>query len=327
MSLRDSSLRLARQVIALEIEELQRLHDQLDESFVVAIQRIQACLENRGKIIVCGVGKSGNICKKIAATLNSTGSTAVNLNVMDALHGDLGVVDERDVALMLSYSGETTELLQLLPHIKRFGVVVIAMTGKKDSTLAKEADVSLNVYVEREACPLQLAPTSSTTVMLVLGDAIAMTLLEERGFKADDFARLHPGGSLGRVLLTKVSDVMRSGEQLAKVHEFTPVDVALKLMTKARAGAALVVDANDVLLGIFTHGDFVRAFQRDHQIAKTAVVELMTRQPIVIQSDRMASEALAVLEKYRIDDIAVVNDKGQAVGLIDSQDLSRQKIF
>ncbi|MCB1065414.1 MAG: SIS domain-containing protein, partial [Verrucomicrobiae bacterium] len=210
-------LEKARRVIQMEIAELNRLVDRIGESFSAAIDALRTTVEARGKVIIVGVGKSGNIGQKLAATLNSTGAPATVLDCQDALHGDLGLVTATDVVLALSYSGETDELLNLLPHLKRRGVTVIGITGRPDSTLGRAADVVLDVNVEREACPMNLAPTSSTTTMLVLGDALAMVLLEARGFGEDDFAMLHPGGSLGRALLTKVTEIMRTGEQLARV--------------------------------------------------------------------------------------------------------------
>jgi len=252
----------ARRVIQLEIDELQRLHARIDESFARAIELLLTGVRQRGKLIVCGVGKSGNIGRKLAATLNSTGATTVLLNVGDALHGDLGVIDPGDLAIMLSYSGETTELLDLLPHLKRFDIPIIAITGGMQSTLARNADVVLDVHVTQEACPLNLAPTSSTTTMLVLCDALAMALLEARGFQSEDFARLHPGGSLGRALLTRVSDVMRSGEQLAVIQPDTTVREGLQAMTRARSGAAIVTNPDGTLAGVFTHGDLFALFRR-----------------------------------------------------------------
>ncbi len=317
----------ARRVIQLEIDELQRLHARIDDSFARAIELMLPCVRNRGKLIVCGVGKSGNIGRKLAATLNSTGATTVLLNVGDALHGDLGVVDPGDLAILLSYSGETSELLDLLPHLKRFDISIVAITGGLQSTLAKNADVVLDVHVTQEACPLNLAPTSSTTTMLVLCDALAMALLEARGFQSEDFAKLHPGGSLGRALLTRVSDVMRSGDQLAKITPDTHVREALEAMTKARSGAAIVENDDGTLAGVFTHGDFVRAFQKDDAIAAKAVSGFMTPSPISIQADKLAAEVLATLQKYRIDDVVVVDGDGRAVGMIDTQDLTRLRLI
>lgn len=317
----------ARRVIQLEIDELMRLHARIDETFSRAIEALLAGVTTGGKIIVCGVGKSGNIGRKLAATLNSTGATTVLLDVGDALHGDLGVVGPGDVAIMLSYSGETSELLNLLPHVKRFGLPVIAITGAKESTLARNADVTLDVHVTQEACPLNLAPTSSTTAMLVLCDALAMALLEARGFQAEDFARLHPGGSLGRALLTRVSDVMRRGEQLANITPATTVREGLQAMTKARSGAAVVANADGTLAGVFTHGDFVRAFQRDNAIADKPVSEFMTPRPVSIQADKLAAEVLATLQTFRVDDIVVVDDVGRPVGMVDTQDLTRLRLI
>lgn len=316
----------ARRVIQLEIEELQRLHARIDETFSRAIGLMLEVVRKKSKVIVCGVGKSGSIGHKLAATLNSTGATTVLLNVGDALHGDLGVVDPGDLAVLLSYSGETSELLDLLPHLKRFGTPIVAITGAAQSTLAKNADVVLDVHVTQEACPLNLAPTSSTTTMLVLCDALAMALLEARGFQSEDFARLHPGGSLGRALLTRVSDVMRSGDQLAVIQPETAVREALQAMTRARSGAAIVAHADGTLAGVFTHGDFVRAFQKNNAIADLPVRDFMTPRPVSIQADRLAAEVLATLEKNRVDDIVVVDASGKPVGMVDTQDLTRLRL-
>ena len=316
----------ARRVIRLEIDELERLHARIGESFSRAIERLLYCFENRGKIIVCGVGKSGNIGRKLTATLNSTGATSVCLDVGDALHGDLGVIDQGDLAILLSYSGETSELVDLLPHLKRLGLPIIAITGDASSTLARHADCVLDVHVTQEACPLNLAPTSSTTAMLVLCDALAMVLLESRGVQPEDFAKLHPGGSLGRALLTRVSDVMRRGDQLALVPLSTTVQEALQAMTRARSGAAVIVGPDGALAGVFTHGDFVRAFQKDHAIAELPVTQFMTVKPISIQADKLAAEVLATLEKVRVDDLVVLNEAGHPVGMVDTQDLTRLRL-
>ena len=322
-----SRLEQARRVITLEIEELQGLHERLGAEFEKAIELALNCLARQGKLIVCGVGKSGNIGQKLAATLNSTGAPAVNLSVGDALHGDLGLLAPQDLCLLMSHSGETAELLNLIPHIKRLGLPIIAMTGDGNSTLARHADCTLDVSVKQEACPLNLAPTSSTTVMMVMGDALAMVLLQARGFQAEDFARLHPGGTLGRNLLTRVSDVMRQGPQLALIRPQCSVGEALRAMTQARAGAALVVEESGQLLGIFTHGDFVRAFQRVANIADEPVSAHMTHQPLCIAQDRLAAEVLAMLENSRVDELVVVDAQGHPVGLVDTQDLSRMHLL
>jgi arabinose-5-phosphate isomerase len=316
----------ARLVIETEIEGLRRMAGSLDSRFVEAVEILHHTLDQRGKIVVIGVGKSGNIGHKIAATLNSTGATAVVLDSQNALHGDLGLLSDGDAVLAMSYSGETRELLDLLPFIKRFEVKVIAMTGNMDSTLSRLGDVALDTSVEREACPLNLAPTSSSTAMLAMGDALAMVLLETRGFTDEDFARFHPGGSLGRALLTRVSDIMRSDKELPVVGEDADVFAALDAMNRARAGACLILDADGGLAGIFTHGDFARSFRIDPLLGEKPVASLMTRRPITVQSDALAVEVLRTIGKNRIDDIVVLDGQRKPVGLIDTQDLARLKI-
>ncbi len=316
----------ARLVIETEIEGLQRMSGLLDGSFVEAVNILHQILDNRGKIVVVGVGKSGNIGHKIAATLNSTGGTAVVLDSQNALHGDLGLLSDGDAVLALSYSGETRELLDLLPYIKRFDVKVIALTGNKNSTLARLSEVTLDTSVGREACPLNLAPTTSSTAMLVMGDALAMVLLESRGFTEKDFARFHPGGSLGRALLTRVSDIMRSDLALPTVDEAADVFGALDAMNRVRAGACLILAADGKLAGIFTHGDFARGFRADPLLGGKPVASLMTRNPITVRADALAVEVLRTLGKNRIDDIVVLDETDRPVGLIDTQDLARLKI-
>lgn len=320
-------LEKARRVIALELAEVQRLNARLDGSFVEAVRMIQQSVENRGKVVVVGVGKSGHIGEKIAATLTSTGSPAVVLNSLNALHGDLGVVADGDVVLALSYSGETDELVNILPALSRFDVRIVAMTGNPKSFLAQNSHVHLDVSVEQEACPLNLAPTSSTTVMLVLGDALAMVLLEARGFRKEDFARFHPGGRLGRTLLLKVHQIMRGADQMAVVHPAMAVREVLQEMSRRKAGAAVVVDAAGKLLGIFTHGDFARHFQLNPALGDSPVEQFVTRNPITIGSERLAAEVLHVLEQHRIDDLVVVDAQNVPVGVVDSQDLARFKLI
>ena len=317
----------AARVIDLEISELQRLRQRLGESFVRAVDLIKAAVEARGKVIVLGVGKSGHIGEKIAATLTSTGSPAVVLNSLNALHGDLGVVADGDVVLALSYSGETEELLRILPAIARFQVGVIAMCGAADSTLAQNCDVFLDINVEQEACPLNLAPTSSTTVMLALGDALAMVLLEARGFQKEDFAKFHPGGMVSRSLLLRVHQIMRPRAAVALVRPDANIRAVLGTMTAVRAGAAVVAGEDEQLLGIFTHGDFVRHFQTDPRIGERLVADLMTLNPVVVHQDKLAVEVLNLLERHRIDDLVVVDDRGVPVGIVDSQDLTKLKLL
>lgn len=321
------ALARARTVISIESAALDRMAERLDDSFSRAVTLLQDSLAARGKVIVIGVGKSGNIGHKIVATLNSTGAPAVVMSSQNALHGDLGLVGDGDVVLALSYSGETRELLDLLPFIRRADVRVIALTGKLDSTLARLSDVALDTSVDREACPLNLAPTSSSTAMLVMGDALAMALLEARGFREDDFARFHPGGALGRALLTRVKDIMRAETALPTVKEDDRVLDALQAMTVARAGACIILTETGNLAGIFTHGDFARAFQLDPMLGERQISLLMTRNPITVQADSLAVEALNRIGKNRIDDVVVVDEAGAPIGLVDTQDLARLKLI
>ncbi len=316
----------ARWVIGMQADSLRDMAARIDPGFGSAVTAIQTSLENRGKVVVIGVGKSGNIGHKIVATLNSTGATAVVLNAQSALHGDLGLLSDGDVVLALSYSGETQELMGLLPFIRSFDVQVVALCGKKNSSLSAAADLTLDTSVAREACPLNLAPTSSSTAMLVMGDALAMVLLESRGFTESDFARYHPGGSLGRALLLKVGDVMRREEKMPTVGVTARVVDAVAEMNRSRAGACLILDDSGKLAGIFTHGDFARGYEKNPSLGTLPVAEIMTRNPISLTEDSLAVEAVKQVGEKRIDDIVVVNTEGTPVGLIDAQDLARLKL-
>jgi arabinose-5-phosphate isomerase len=320
-------LEKAARVLDIEIFELQRLRSRLHESFSRAVELIKETVDARGKVVVLGVGKSGHIGAKIAATLTSTGSPAVVLDSSNALHGDLGVIADGDVVLALSASGETDELVRILPAIARFQVKIIAMCGDPNSVLGQNAHLFLDVNIEQEACPLNLAPTSSTTVMLALGDALAMVLLEARGFNKEDFAKFHPGGMIGRSMLIRVHQIMRPREAMAIVSTDAPVREVLKAMTSVRAGAAVVIDADQQLLGIFTHGDFVRHFQSDSRIGERLVADLMTLNPVTVHKDKLAVEVLNLLERHRIDDLVVIDDDNAPVGIVDSQDLTRLKLL
>jgi arabinose-5-phosphate isomerase len=291
------------------------------------VQLIKDAVDARGKVVVLGIGKSGHIGSKIAATLTSTGSPAVVLDSSNALHGDLGMVADGDVVLALSVSGETDEMLRILPAIARFDVKIIALCGDEKSTLAQNAHVFLDANVQQEACPLNLAPTSSTTAMLALGDALAMVLLEARGFQKEDFAKFHPGGFVGRSLLMRVYQIMRQRDAMALVRPDTPVREVLSAMTTVRAGAAVVAGEDRQLLGIFTHGDFVRHFQADSRIGERLVADLMTLNPVTVHQDKLAVEVLNLLERHRIDDLVVVDDANVPVGIVDSQDLTRLKLL
>src|SRR5947207_4409152 len=281
-------LEKAKRVLEIEIFELTRLRERLGENFTRAVELIKEAVDARGKVVVLGVGKSGHIGAKIAATLTSTGSPAVVLDSSNALHGDLGMVADGDVVLALSASGETEELLRILPAIARFQVKIIALCGNPKSTLAQNAHLFLDVNVEQEACPLNLAPTSSTTAMLALGDALAMVLLEARGFRKEDFAKFHPGGVIGRSLLMRVRQVMRPPESMALVSPNTPIREVLNAMTSVRAGAAVVAGEDRQLLGIFTHGDFARHFQTDPKVGERLVADLMTLNPVTVHQDKLA---------------------------------------
>src|ERR1043166_8201309 len=320
-------LEKARRVLELEISELQRLRQRLGDDFSRAVALIKDAVDARGKVVVLGVGKSGHIGSKIASTLTSTGSPAVVLDSLNALHGDLGVVADGDVILALSSSGETEEVVRVLPAIGRFQVKIIAMCGDANSTLASNAHVVLDVNVEQEACPLNLAPTSSTTAMLALGDALAMVLLEARGFNKEDFAKFHPGGKIGRSLLIRVHQLMRPREAMAVVAPKTPIRDVLKEMTSVRAGAAVVAGEDRQLLGIFTHGDFARHFQSDPKVGERLVADLMTITPVSVHQDKLAVEVLNLLERHRIDDLVVVDDNNVPVGIVDSQDLTKLKLL
>jgi arabinose-5-phosphate isomerase len=290
------------------------------------VETIAAALAQRAKIVVVGIGKSGNVGQKIAATLTSTGSTSVVLNSVDALHGDLGIVNDGDVVLALSYSGESEELLNLLPALKRFSVKIISFTGNLKSSLARHSDVALNVKVPKEACPFNLAPTSSTTATLVMGDALAMAVLSARGFKQKDYARLHPAGAIGRAMLLKVGDIMRTGNRNAIADENMPVKEALFVMTRAKSGSLSVVNARGKLAGVFTDGDFRRHMAGNENLLSQPLKKVMTRNPICIRDDALATEALKIFNERNIDDLIVVNAKREPVGLVDSQDLPKLKI-
>lgn len=321
-----SHLAKAREVFAIELAALKAVSAQLDKSFDAAVETIIATLKQRGKIVIVGIGKSGNVGAKIAATLTSTGSTAVVLNSVDALHGDLGIINDGDVILALSYSGESEELLNLLPALKRFSVKFISLTGNLKSSLAKHSDIALSVKVEKEACPFNLAPTSSTTATLVMGDALAMAVLQARGFKQKDFAKYHPSGAIGRAMLLKVGDIMRSGERNAIAQENLPVKEALLVMTRAKSGSLGVVDAKGRLVGIFTDGDFRRHMASDDHLLTKLLKQVMTRNPIAVRDDALAVEALKIFNERNIDDLIVVNAQKKPVGLVDSQDLPKLKI-
>jgi arabinose-5-phosphate isomerase len=322
-----SHLAKAREVFDIELAALKTVRAQLDPAFDAAVVTITTALARRGKIVIVGIGKSGNVGAKIAATLTSTGSTSVVLNSVDALHGDLGIINDGDVVLALSYSGESDELLNLLPAIKRFSVKIISLTGGLKSALARHSDVVLNVHVPKEACPFNLAPTASTTAMLVMGDALAMAVLQARGFKQSDFAKYHPSGAIGRAMLLRVGEIMRTGERNAVAKESLSVRDALLVMTRAKSGSISVVGARGKLTGVFTDGDFRRKMSADEDLLARPLQAVMTRNPIRVQDTALAVEALKIFNERNIDDLIVVNAKQEPVGLVDLQDLPKLKIM
>jgi arabinose-5-phosphate isomerase len=316
-----------RRVIELEAAALRAVNKRLDLDFARAVEAMRDVIQTGHKIIVTGIGKSGTIGQKISSTLSSTGASSVVLDAVNASHGDLGMVSNGDLILILSYSGETEEVARLVPSLKRIGTRIVALTGNAKSTLAREAEIHIDVQVPREACPLNLAPTSSSTAMLAVGDALAMVLLEARGFRKEDFATFHPGGTLGRNLLTKVQDIMRTREQMAILPGAATVNEALSLIGKKRAGAVAVTDKKGRLAGIYTHGDFTRGYQQDVNIGKARLDEVMTRNPITVRDEKLAVEVLNLFEAHRIGDLIVVDRQHQPVGLVDAQDLTRVKLL
>ena len=322
-----SHLAQARKVFDIELAALKAVRAQLDGAFDQAVQLIVETLRQRGKIILVGIGKSGHVGQKISATLTSTGSTSVVLNGVDALHGDLGIVNDGDVVLALSYSGESEELLNLLPALKRFLAKIISITGAAKSSLARHSDAVLKVRVPKEACPFNLVPTASTTAMLVMGDALAMAVLQARGFKRQDFAKLHPSGAIGRAMLSRVANIMRSGERNAVAGQDLTVKEALLVMTRAKSGSLSVINERGKLVGVFTDGDFRRGIAADENLLARLLKRVMTRKPICIRDDALAVEALKVFNERDIDDLIVVNAKHEPVGLVDSQDLPKLKLM
>jgi arabinose-5-phosphate isomerase len=311
-------------VIATEARAIEALQERVNGNFLQACQLMFEC---QGRVVVIGIGKSGHIARKIAATLASTGTPAFFVHPAEASHGDLGMITQKDVVLSLSNSGETDELLTILPLIKRQNVPLIAMTGNEFSSLAKLADVHLDVSVSEEACPLGLAPTASTTAALVMGDALAIALLEARGFTSEDFARSHPAGTLGRRLLVRISDIMHSGKQIPAVNQHASLTSALVEMTRTGLGMTAVTDDAGQLLGVFTDGDLRRAVDDDDiDLRDTPVVRLMTSNPKTITADKLAVEAAQVMEAFKIHALLVVDDDNHVVGALNIHDLLRARV-
>ena len=319
-----SALELARKVLTIEAEAITGLISRLDQRFLYAGGLILAC---RGRVVVSGVGKSGHVARKIASTMASTGTPAFFVHAAEAGHGDLGMITRDDVVLALSNSGQSDELLTIIPMIKRQGAKLIALTGNPDSTLAKEADVHLDARVPQEACPLNLAPTASTTAALALGDALAIALLDARGFSEHDFARAHPGGALGRKLLTHVSDVMRTGNDAPSVPDTASFSEALIEMSRKGMGMTAVLDPGGKVVGIFTDGDLRRTLEDKPDVRSIRISEVMKHNPKTIAPQKLAAEAVELMERYKINQLLVVIDTGELAGALNTHDLFRAKVL
>ena len=317
------ALALAREVLQIEAQAVAALTSRIDGAFSSAVDLLLACV---GRVVVSGVGKSGHIGRKIAATLASTGTPSMFVHAAEAAHGDLGMITRGDVLLALSYSGEGDELLTMLPIAKRLGTPLIAITGNPSSALAKLADVHIDVHVDKEACPLNLAPTSSTTAMLAMGDALAVACLDARGFGPEDFARAHPGGALGRKLLIYVRDVMRTDQQVPSVDVGASVMDALHEITRKQIGVTAVVDRG-VLAGIFTDGDLRRLLEKLGDIRGVKVADVMTREPLTIAPDVLAAEAAQIMDQRRKNVLLAVNPKREVVGILSMPDLLAAKVI
>ncbi len=320
----EQCLALARQTFAIEAQAVQALGQRVGPSFVQAIERLLAC---RGRVVVMGMGKSGHVGRKIAATLASTGTPAMFVHPAEASHGDLGMITDQDVLLAISNSGQSEELTGLLPALRRQRVALIALTGNLDSELARHADVVLDCSVEQEACPLNLAPTASTTAQLAMGDALAVALLDARGFRAEDFARSHPGGALGRKLLTHVSDVMRSGAAVPQVVLDAPFTELMREMSSKGLGASAVVDAQGQVCGVFTDGDLRRLVEKGQDLRSLRAHEVMHPSPRTVRADALAAQAAAIMEQHRITSVLVVDESGRLIGALNSNDLMRAKVI
>jgi arabinose-5-phosphate isomerase len=319
-----TALELARRVLGIEAEAVRALIERIDERFLTALSLI---LERSGRVVVSGIGKSGHIARKIASTLSSTGTPAYFLHPAEAIHGDLGMIESGDVFIAISHSGESEELLSIIPQVKRRGAKLIALTGRRDSTLAKECDVLLDAGVAQEACPHNLAPTASTTAALALGDALAVALLDARGFSADDFARSHPGGALGRRLLTHVSDVMRRGAEVPSVPESATFKQAVLEISRGRMGMTAVIDSGERVRGIFTDGDLRRSLEKGLDFDQTAVTQVMTAGPRTIRPEALAVEAVQLMERHKVNQLLVVDERGRLAGALNMHDLFRAKVI
>ena len=327
MNREQSIISRANEVFDIECEGIAAVRSKLDESFVKLVDYCSDTIDRGGKLVITGVGKSGYIGKKMAATLSSVGNPSVFMHPVEARHGDLGLLQKDDLLIAISYSGETEELLAVLPPAKRLGVPLIAIAASKESSLGKISDFTFEMPVPREACPFNLAPTTSTTALLVLGDALSMVLLDQRGFTKSDYGRRHPGGAIGRMVTMSAREVMRKPEESALVESSTTVRETLYKMSHARTGAAIVVDSENNLLGIFTDGDFRRRAADDDDVLKRCMKDVMTVNPVTVNIDAMVAEVIKIVEKRRIDDLVVIGNDGKVAGFIDIQDLPGLKIM
>ncbi|MEK7875832.1 MAG: KpsF/GutQ family sugar-phosphate isomerase [Pseudomonadota bacterium] len=317
-------LELAREVLEIEAAAIIGLIARLDQDFQRAVDLILDC---RGRVTVSGIGKSGHIARKIASTMSSTGTPAYFVHPAEASHGDLGMVTRDDVFIALSNSGESVELLAIVPLIKRQGAKLISLTGNPDSTLAREADAHLYAGAEKEACPLNLAPTASTTAALALGDALALALMQAKGFSRDEFARSHPGGALGRKLLTHVRDVMRSGDEAPRIPDTAMLSDAILEMSRGRMGITAILDRDQCVLGIFTDGDLRRTLQKGVDLHATPIMSVMTRGPRTISPDKLAAEAVQIMERHKVNQLLVVDGERRLIGALNMHDLFRAKVI
>ena len=311
-------------MLAIEADAVRALIDRIDERFLDAVSLI---LGRGGRVVVSGIGKSGHIARKVASTLASTGTPAYFVHPAEASHGDLGMIQPDDIFIAISYSGESEELLSIVPQVKRQGAKLIAITGKHDSTLAREADIHLDAGVAQEACPLNLAPTASTTAALALGDALAVALLDARGFSADDFARSHPGGTLGRRLLIHVAGVMRRGADVPSVPDTASLRQAVHEMSRGKLGMTAVLDAEGRIVGIFTDGDLRRALDKVADFSNAGIAEVMTPHPRTIRPEALAAEAVQLMERHKINQLLVADECGRPVGALNMHDLFRAKVI
>lgn len=318
------AIEMAKRVLRIEAEAVASLEHRIGPDFEAAVRLI---LDSRGRVIVSGVGKSGHIARKLAATLASTGTPAYFVHAAEASHGDLGMITPQDVLIALSNSGSTEELLTIIPLVKRQGGRIISLTGNPDSPLAQQSNIHLDCSVREEACPLNLAPTASTTAALAMGDALAVALLDARGFGPEDFARSHPGGTLGRRLLTHVNDVMRAGEQVPRVAEDASLAVAILAMTKGGMGMTAVVDGDDRLIGIFTDGDLRRALERGEDVRNASMASLMSRNPRTVAPEALAVSAAELMENHRISQLLVLDPDRHILGALTTHDLMLAKVI